>query len=131
MGVTGDPADAYRFRTPSLRNVALTAPYGHAGAYATLEGVVRHHLDPVGALRAYDRTQAVLPDLDGAEDFRVLDDPAEMDAIAAANELAPTALSDAEVAALLAFLGALTDEGAAEGRLGVPEAVPSGLRVDR
>ena len=31
---------------PSLRNVALTAPYGHNGAYPTLEGIVRHHLDP-------------------------------------------------------------------------------------
>ena len=129
--VTGDPADLYRFRTPSLRNVALTAPYGHSGAYATLEGVVRHHLDPVGSLMAYDRAQAVLPDLPGAEDWRALDDPAELEAVAAANELAPVALTDAEVAALLAFLEALTDEGAARGRLGVPEAVPSKLPVER
>ena len=129
--VTGDPADLYRFRTPSLRNVALTAPYGHSGAYAALEGVVRHHLDPVGGLRAYDHTQAVLPDLRGAEDFRILDDPAELDAIAAASEPAPMALADAEVAALLAFLAALTDETAASGRLGVPDAVPSGLPVER
>ncbi len=131
MRVTGAPSDAYRFRTPSLRGVALSAPYGHSGAYATLEGVVRHHLDPVGALRAYDPSQAVLPELPGAEDFRVTDDPAELDAIAAANELEPMALGDAEVAALLAFLDALTDETAASGRLGVPDAVPSGLPVER
>jgi len=30
----------YAFRTPSLRNVALTAPYMHNGAYPTLESVV-------------------------------------------------------------------------------------------
>ena len=30
----------YAFKTPSLRNVALTAPYMHNGAYATLESVV-------------------------------------------------------------------------------------------
>jgi hypothetical protein len=36
-GVTGDPEDRYKFRTPSLRNVALTAPYGHDGFYRTLE----------------------------------------------------------------------------------------------
>ena len=34
---SGDPLERYRFRTPSLLNVELTGPYGHAGAYATLE----------------------------------------------------------------------------------------------
>ncbi len=131
MHVTGDPADAYAFRTPSLRNVALTAPYGHAGAYATLEAVVRHHLNPVTALTTYDRSQAILPALPGAEDWRILDDPAEMAAIVAANELAPVALSDPQIADLIAFLQALTDEGGADGRLGVPATVPSGLPVDR
>lgn len=38
--VTGDPDDRWRFRTPSLRNVALTAPYMHDGSLATLEAVV-------------------------------------------------------------------------------------------
>ncbi|HEX9857458.1 MAG TPA: cytochrome c peroxidase, partial [Paracoccaceae bacterium] len=38
MRVTNNPADAYAFRTPSLRNVTATAPYGHAGAHATLAG---------------------------------------------------------------------------------------------
>ena len=122
------PADAYAFRTPSLRNVTQTAPYGHAGAYATLEGVIRHHLDPVAALMGYDRSQAVLPALDVA-DWPVLEDEAEMAAIAAANELAPMVLSDPEIADLIAFLDALTDPR--EDRLGVPDAVPSGLPVAR
>ena len=39
--VTRDPADIGRFRTPSLRNVALTAPYMHDGSIATLEEAVR------------------------------------------------------------------------------------------
>lgn len=130
MRVTGDPADAYRFRTPSLRNVALTAPYGHNGAYASLEAMVRHHLAPVAALTAYDRSQAVFPALQ-ADDWRALDDAEETARIAAANELAPVSLSDREVADLLAFLNALTDEAAVAGRLGIPEAVPSGLPVDR
>jgi len=38
--ITGDPADRGRFRVPSLRNVALTAPYMHDGSIATLEEVV-------------------------------------------------------------------------------------------
>ena len=32
--VTGNIKDKYAFRTPSLRNVELTGPWGHAGAYA-------------------------------------------------------------------------------------------------
>ncbi len=131
MRVTGRPDDAYRFRTPSLRNVTATAPYGHDGAYATLEAVVRHHLDPVASLMAYDIGQAILPDLPGAVDDWVLARPEETRAIAEANELAPVALSDAELADLLAFLGTLTDEASLAGRLGVPSAVPSGLPVPR
>ncbi|MGR3617427.1 MAG: cytochrome-c peroxidase [Paracoccaceae bacterium] len=129
--VTGEPADAYRFRTPSLRNVALTGPYGHNGAYATLEGVVRHHLDPVAALKAYDPAQAILPRLDGAEDLRVVENAADTRQIARANELTSIALSDAEVADVLAFLNALTDAEAVKGRLGIPDTVPSGLPVER
>jgi cytochrome c peroxidase len=38
--VTQDPADRWKYRTPSLRNVALTAPYMHDGSLATLRDVV-------------------------------------------------------------------------------------------
>ena len=41
--VTLDPADRWRFKTPSLRNVALTAPYMHDGSMRTLEEVVRYY----------------------------------------------------------------------------------------
>ena len=129
LRVTGDAQDAYAFRTPSLRNVALTAPYGHSGAYATLEAVVRHHLDPVAALKSYDPAQAVFPAFEAESDFVVLADPGEMAAIAAANSLTPMALTDAEVGQLLAFLHALTDAKSNAGRLGVPARVPSGLSV--
>ncbi|MEM6713056.1 MAG: cytochrome c peroxidase [Pseudomonadota bacterium] len=131
MRVTGSPEDAFAFRTPSLRNIAHTAPYGHAGAYATLEAVVRHHLDPVGSLYAYDRSQVVLPHLDKTDDWRILDAPAELTSIAQANDLAPVDLSDDQVADILAFLESLTDLQSLEGRLGIPQRVPSGLPVDR
>lgn len=130
MRVTGDAADAYKFRTPPLRNVAQTAPYGHAGAYGTLDGVVRHHLDPVASLRSYDISQAVLVDV-GADDLRIMSDAAEVGAIAAANQLAPQQRTDAEVADIIAFLNALTDPQSLRGALGVPDSVPSGLPVDR
>ncbi|MEM7014444.1 MAG: MbnP family protein, partial [Verrucomicrobiota bacterium] len=37
---TGDPTDRGKFKTPTLRNVELTAPYMHDGRFATLEEVV-------------------------------------------------------------------------------------------
>ncbi|MEM6743235.1 MAG: cytochrome c peroxidase, partial [Pseudomonadota bacterium] len=40
---TGTRSDMGRFRTPSLRNVALTAPYMHDGSVATLEEAIRHY----------------------------------------------------------------------------------------
>jgi cytochrome c peroxidase len=131
MRVTGEAADAYRFRTPSLRNIAQTAPYGHAGAYATLDAVVRHHLDPVAALHSYDPSQAVLTATGFDSDFALLADAEETARIAAANELQPQRLTDAQIADLVAFLGTLTDERSLRGRLGVPDTVPSGLPVDQ
>ena len=38
--VTEDPNDRWKFRTPSLRNVALTAPYMHNGSFHTLREVI-------------------------------------------------------------------------------------------
>lgn len=129
--VTGEDQDRYRFRTPSLRNVMLTAPYGHSGAYSDLEEVLRHHLDPRTALKEYELRAATLPDFPGVRDDRLLGDVEVRAALSAANELEVSELSDAEVEALLAFLGALTDLSWRGARLGVPETVPSGLPVDK
>jgi cytochrome c peroxidase len=41
--VTGQYYERGRFRVPSLRNVALTAPYMHDGRFATLEEVIEHY----------------------------------------------------------------------------------------
>ena len=131
LRVTGNPADAYKFRTPSLRNIAQTAPYGHNGAYATLEAMIRHHLDPVASLKAYNVAQLVLPDLPNSQDFRATHDPDEQAAIAAANELSPSNLSETEIIQIVAFLNALSDTASLAGKLGVPPTVPSGLPVDQ
>ena len=48
--ITGRQEDRYHFRTPSLLNVATTAPYGHSGAYQTLEQVIEHYNDPRAAI---------------------------------------------------------------------------------
>lgn len=41
--VTGNPADKGKFVVPSLRNIALTAPYMHDGRFNTLEEVLDHY----------------------------------------------------------------------------------------
>lgn len=121
----------YRFRVPSLRNVALTAPYGHSGAYNTLDAVVYHHLNPLEALENYDRGQVRMPrrpDLD-AYDGYAMNDPSIRAAIAAANELPPVELRESDIRALIEFLHALTDTSALDMRSDVPASVPSGLSV--
>lgn len=124
--------DAYRFRTPSLRNVAHTGPWGHNGSYGTLEGIVRHHLDPLDALDNWDRAQVVLPASArfAVTDFVIWEDSREMARLRSRVDIEPVDLSDDEVADLVSFLHALTDETALKGRLGKPESVPSGLSID-
>ncbi|MEZ4832279.1 MAG: cytochrome c peroxidase [Caldilineaceae bacterium] len=41
MNVTGDPADEFLFRVPTLRNLPLTGPYFHDGSAATIEDAIR------------------------------------------------------------------------------------------
>ena len=41
--ITNDPADKAKFKTPSLRNIAQSAPYMHDGRFQTLEQVVDHY----------------------------------------------------------------------------------------
>ncbi len=130
--VTGDSSDRYKFRTPSLRNVALNAPYGHTGPYNTLRAVVEHHIDTVNGIRSYDQTQAKLPsrpDLD-ALDFIVMDDPDRVQMIAAQSELQdPMNYRPKDIDRIIDFLNALTDPGSVDNRDDVPARVPSGLTL--
>lgn len=132
MAVSDRPEDAYRFRTPSLRNVALTAPYGHNGAYPTLEGIVRHHLDPAARFAAWRPELANLPAAPWLEpyDFLALEDRLERARLQARCDLKPVDISDREVDEIVAFLHALTGTASLEPRFERPTAVPSGLEVD-
>jgi cytochrome c peroxidase len=78
--LTNDPLDDALFKVPSLRNVAVTAPYMHDGSIKSLEGVVRHYMSG------------------GA------DHPNK------SEHIKPFQLSEDEVEALVAFLESLTDE---------------------
>jgi cytochrome c peroxidase len=129
---TGKLKDIYAFRTPPLRNVALTGPWMHNGAYTTLGGAVQHHLDAEQALLNYDSSQ-----LDPALLGEVVEDPEVIRDIAKRLDgriRQKVDLSDNEFADLMAFLSALTSPAVANGGLLSPQAfpltVPSGLPVD-
>jgi cytochrome c peroxidase len=76
--ITRDPRDRWAYKTPTLRNVALTAPYMHDGSLATLQEVIEF----------YDRGGVDHPGRSAL--------------------LAPLGLSTAEKEALVAFLRSLT-----------------------
>ena len=132
MGKSDLLEDAYRFRTPSLRNVALTGPYGHNGAFPTLEAMIMHHADPVASLARWTLSDAQLPDVPwiAAVDGAIAQDAAEMKRQASVQDLRSLSISEDDVQYLVAFLKALTGKTAEDRPLGRPETVPSGLPVD-
>lgn len=129
MGKSDLLEDAYRFRTPMLRNVALTAPYGHNGAYPTLEGIIRAHVE---VEPSWTKTLVKLPDAPwiSAVDFAIQEDSREMARQADIRDTKPIALRDAEIENLVAFMQSLTGRTVDELPFGIPTSVPSGLALD-
>ena len=123
MGESDRLEDAYRFRTPMLRNVALTAPYGHNGAFQSLESMIRHHLDPEVSRSNWRMEDANLPSVPwlAATDFIIWQDSREMARQAAKLDIAQMDLSDAEISDLVAFMHALTGASVDDPIFGVPE----------
>ncbi|MFK7911993.1 MAG: MbnP family protein [Akkermansiaceae bacterium] len=80
---TKKDSDRFKFSTPSLRNVALTAPYMHDGRFSTLEEVIDHYND------GFTRSETLDPNL--------------------AKHPRGLKLSEADKRSLIAFLKTLTD----------------------
>ena len=117
----------FAFRVAPLRNVELTAPYMHNGAYATLEAVIRHYDDVPFAQLNYDVSQ-LPPELRGTHHG----DPATVSAVLQTLDFRvqrPRSFSDTEQSDLLAFLKSLTDPAARDLRSLAPARVPSGLPI--
>jgi cytochrome c peroxidase len=89
--VTKLPTDNGRFKTPSLRNVAITAPYMHNGRFGTLERVIEHYSGGIRSSATLAPELASLP----ADGY---------------------ALTTDEQRALVAFLRTLTETSLAPGR---------------
>lgn len=108
---TGVAGDRYAFRTPSLLNVAETGPFGHAGAYSTLEAVIRHHVNPREAVDNFDFGQldfGVQSDNMVANTGLALE---QLDTLRASGQsaLPEVSLSDEDISRLVAFMESLTD----------------------
>ncbi len=117
----------FAFRVPALRNVELTAPYMHNGAYRTLEQVVRHYNNVDSALTAFDPSE-LAPALRASYHG----DAATLAAIRKTLDgrlRQPMRLTEAEQRQIVAFLKSLTDPAARNLSAVVPASVPSRLPV--
>ncbi|GAB3505986.1 cytochrome-c peroxidase [Emticicia fontis] len=83
--ITASEEDSYKFKVPSLRNIAVTAPYMHDGRFYSLDAVLNHYTD-------------------GIIDSKTLDGSLKN------NQTLGIALNKDEKAKLTAFLKTLTDE---------------------
>ncbi len=98
--------DKYAFRTPTLLNVEVTGPWGHAGAYTSLKNVIRHHANPAAALDNYDYSQLTQSGIQHTDKLyantrKAIDSP---------NHVSGNLyLSDTQINQLIAFMHSLTD----------------------
>lgn len=88
MEFTGQKGDLGRFRVPTLRNIAVTAPYMHDGRFGTLDEVLDHYSDHI---RPSETLSSFLTDISNE---------------AGGSQLS---LSEGEKKAIVAFLQLLTD----------------------
>ena len=126
--ITGDPADNFVFRSEPLRNVELTPPYMHDGAYATLEAVVRHYNNIRKDTLNYDTSQ-----LDPRLLDQVHNDVSTIVLMAHTfhdDDLPFLNLGEDEIQDLVGFLKAFTDPAARDLTSVIPTSVPSGLSID-
>jgi cytochrome c peroxidase len=125
---TGLPDDRFAFRTPPLRNVAITGPWMHNGAYNTMKGAILHHFDPVQSLLHYDPGHL---EESLQETYRGDEESVRLIMQTLDTTLADKGpLSQAQVDDLISFLEALTDPSALDLRGTIPLQVPSGLAVE-
>jgi cytochrome c peroxidase len=121
---TGNPAERYAFRTPALRNVELTAPYGHDGAFFSLREFVDHYSESDVKLMNFNIAQ-LEPALRLTLVNNKLDILATRDPLLEGVVFAPQTVDE-----VTEFMKALTDPAARNLAGVVPGRVPSGLPVE-
>lgn len=124
MRETGVASEKYAFRTPALRNVELTAPYGHDGAFFSLRDFVDHYSESATKLMNFNVAQ-----LEPALQATVL--PTQADILATRDPLLTgVVFAPQTVDEVTEFMKALTDPAARNLQGVVPGRVPSGLSVE-
>lgn len=123
--VSGNMNDRYRFRTPTLLNVELTAPYGHTGQFGTLRSMLEHYRNVTASLNNYDiMTEVSDTTLFGTQIGNESDVLMGLD-MAVSNPI------NFNVADMESFMQALTAYDAIDLSDVVPATVPSGLSIDQ
>jgi cytochrome c peroxidase len=147
--VTGDPVERFRFRTPSLLNVAVTALYTHAGAYQTLAEIVNHYDNPRGEVDGFFDAGGwcTLPQFEFVSDCQTLYPNARTNTELALDKIGrernqndPAALpniniNNQERQQLVAFLETLTDacvtnRDCLDAWIPLPEAAPDNHQLN-
>lgn len=124
--VTGDATDRYKFRTPPLRNVSVTGPWTHDGAFTELTAVIRRYNDVSSSALDYDVSQL-------NEHLQVLVRSEETANIITNLDplLRDIDLSNEEIDQIERFLESLTAPGVNTlVENDTPASVPSGLPID-
>ena len=125
FNVTGSAGDLYRFRTTPLRNVELTGPFGHDGAFVSLREFIEHYSESDLKLQAFDPTS-----LESGLRSTLLANVADI--LATRDPLMNgIVLTDEMVDQLMDYMSALTDPDARTAKHAAPARVPSGLPVDQ
>lgn len=113
---TAVAADRFQFRTPPLRNVMRTGPWGHNGLFNSVEEAINHHFNPVPLLYAAQKNRP----REAAVAGRLLVSRSPVLA-----EISPMSVS--EVTAVTSFLRSLESETVMSTKEALPASVPSGM----
>lgn len=112
---TSRGVDRYKFRTPPLRNVAQTGPWGHNGVFKSLQEVIEHHFNPVPVLYKSQMSHPESARYAGsllAQRSQLL------------GEISP--LTPTDLDSLVHFLSALNSSPTMRDEEALPRSVPSG-----
>ncbi|WP_205909473.1 His-Xaa-Ser system-associated MauG-like protein [Salinicola lusitanus] len=113
---TGEADERFLFRTPPLRNVTKTGPWGHNGSFNKLSDIIIHHFNPVPYLYRAQRNDPSEAQMAG----RLLRYRSPILA-----EIFP--ISEADVENLVSFMSALDSDFLASDEEAIPKRVPSGM----
>ncbi len=112
---TSNSKDRFKFRTPPLRNVVQTGPWGHNGVFKTLRAVIEHHINPIPLLHQAQ-----------------IESPKESmfvgKTLASRSEILSEIgfLTDLEIEQLLTFMQSLSSKTVLSDSAALPSNVPSG-----